>query len=198
MTPSRSLCAQTHEIDKEARDLAKKVAVRLVGKLGITDSDQEDIVQELLFKLAKRLHKYDPAIPWRNFVKMIYKRHVATMLEARRCHTRGGDIVHLSLSEVVLDAEGQEATLGDLARKDHVPRLSNDAVLLDHDQIDLRMDVDEAIRRLPSKLQRLAELLKYYSPSEAAKELKVPRTTVYANMLKIREAFEKMGIEKLL
>ena len=48
-------------IDEYAVRIIKYKARQLVGRVGFTESDREDLEQEMILDLLQRLPKYDPA-----------------------------------------------------------------------------------------------------------------------------------------
>lgn len=67
------------------------MARKLVGKAGFTDSDLDDIKQDLRADVLSRLGRFDPArSPRHGFVVMRARRCAATILERRRAAKRNG------------------------------------------------------------------------------------------------------------
>ncbi len=64
--------------------------------------------------------------------------------------------------------------------------------------VDLRLDVKELLSTLPNDLQGLAELLKTQSMAEVARQLCVPRSTLYQSVHSLRARFRRAGLEKYL
>lgn len=63
----------------------------------------------------------------------------------------------------------------------------------DHDQMELRLDCEEVLDRLPPDLGRIAELLKVMSLSDAARELGIPKTTLWNRLAVLRRHFAAAG-----
>ena len=63
------------------------------------------------------------------------------------------------------------------------------------DQLDIKMDLEEILSRMPEHLQRICNLLKEYPVEETAKKLRIHRSTVYRQMIEIREYFIRSGYE---
>ena len=53
-------------IDEYAVQIIKFKAKQLVGRVGLTDSDREDLEQEMILDLLQRLPKYNPDRAQRN------------------------------------------------------------------------------------------------------------------------------------
>jgi RNA polymerase sigma-70 factor (ECF subfamily) len=60
------------------------------------------------------------------------------------------------------------------------------------------MDLDRAIASLPDELRDLCERLRYDTMAEIAREMGVPRTTLYDRLSKLRDAFREAGLEDYL
>jgi len=61
---------------------------------------------------------------------------------------------------------------------------------------DLAIDVREAIATLPDDMRELVDLLMVYSPSDLARELGVPRTTIHDRIRKLRWHLRKTALPK--
>ena len=65
-------------------------------------------------------------------------------------------------------------------------------------QNDIRFDVDRVIAALPEDLQELCEKLQSSNMAEIAREMGVPRSTLYGKLTKLRDAFREAGLEEYL
>ena len=63
---------------------------------------------------------------------------------------------------------------------------------------EIRMDLDRAIASLPDELRDLCERLRDDTMAEIAREMGVPRTTLYDRLSKLRDAFREAGLEDYL
>jgi RNA polymerase sigma factor (sigma-70 family) len=145
------------------------LAYRMTG----SRADAEDIAQEVLCKLYRNLHRYDPAQPLRNWLVRIASNHTLNWLERRRVPTvsldadaagRGG------LEWLAIDPSPSPA--------DRVERLEEGAL------------VEAALARLPAN-QRLVFVLKFMedcTAEEIAEIVGAPRNTVKTWIFRAREA----------
>ena len=95
-------------IDPYAAGLIKYKARRLIGQAGFTASDREDIEQELILDLLRRLPKYDPKRAQRNtFIARVVEHRVATLIEAQKAGIRDYRRCRCSLNDRFEDEDGR-------------------------------------------------------------------------------------------
>ena len=68
----------------------------------------------------------------------------------------------------------------------------------DREQNDIRFDLERVIAALPEDLQDLCEKLQSSNMAEIAREMGVPRSTLYGKLTKLRDAFRDGGLEEYL
>ena len=66
------------------------------------------------------------------------------------------------------------------------------------ERIDLDIDLDRAMAKLPKELRRLCDLLTENSIAEVSRKLGVARSTLYSAIYKLRKVFEKAGLKDYL
>ena len=95
-------------IDLSAAGLIRFKARQLVGKAGFTASDREDIEQELILDLLRRLPKYDPKRAQRNtFIARVVEHRVATLIAAQKAGIRDYWRCRCSLNDRFEDEDGR-------------------------------------------------------------------------------------------
>jgi len=166
----------------------------LVGQVGLTADDVEDIEQELSTHLLERLPKFDPdkASP-NTFAARLVDKKICSILRYRTQEIRDSRNKPRSLNEYVPDGEGSTVQLGYTLERDErasLPRLTPEQ------ETALRLDVESVLASLPPDVRHLAELLKHMSMSDAAKEMGMPRTTLYRLRCKLRKALEAAGLDE--
>jgi len=183
-------------IDGFAARLIRRKARQLVRQPGYKSSDQPDLEQEMKLRVWLRFAQFDPAkAHWHAFVTTVIERHTATLAQLNSRQKRREATPTVSLSEPNEDGEEGWGELWEILGAEHREGITGRYVAHDQQQVDLRLDMRKLISRLPEDLRELCELLKYYNPTEAAKLLKVPRTTVVAMVDRIREHFEFSGFQ---
>ena len=185
-------------IDKYAADLIRHKARQLVGKAGFTEDDRPDLEQELMIDLLQRMRHFNPAKAKKTtFMARIVERHISTILEARFAQCRDWRLCQTSLNEPLDNGEGDtteridfldgEGSLGGGTRETR-ERLAHE----------IRMDLDRAIASLPEDLRDLCVGLHDSTMAEIAREMGIPRTTLYDRLSKLREAFIEAGLTDYL
>lgn len=176
--------------------LIKKRVRRLVGKHGISTSDQEDLEQDLYLHLLERLRRFDENLQnIQAYLGKILDHRVVTILRKRTAEKRDHRR-HRSLSESARDIDGQTVELAALIPDDHVTDrdgLAREGSLARKER---EIDVNAVMALLPENLRVLADRLKWDTPSEVARQTGVPRTTVNDAIRRIRKHFEEHGIEQ--
>jgi RNA polymerase sigma-70 factor (ECF subfamily) len=62
----------------------------------------------------------------------------------------------------------------------------------------MRMDIERVLNALPDDLRDLCERLRESNMAEIAREMGIPRTTLYDKLTKIRETFRKARLDDYL
>jgi len=186
-------------LDDYAVRLIRHKARQLARRSDFSGSDRQDIEQELLLDLLRRLPDYRPDRAQRStFVARVIEHKVATLLEARGREKRGARVRTRSLSEQVRDCEGEAASLADTVREQDYFRRTGQHRRQRTDRCDLCMDVQTILARLSPEHRRLCGLLQTMSVAAASRELGIPRGTLYEEIAKLRAIFEDAGLRKFL
>lgn len=154
-------------------------AWKLAGKYGFAVHETEDIRQELTLHLLKQWPNYDETKSEpTTFIAAVINAKVRDMLRVQRAQLREeplDDFLEEELDEGILDGiRGQ-------------PDVS------DFDRIDLRLDFETVMARLPPDLRQIAELLQEMSVTDAAHTLGLPRSTLRDQLPAIRAHFIAAG-----
>jgi RNA polymerase sigma factor (sigma-70 family) len=183
-------------IDPEITKLVRYEAGKAIGKTGFRKHDQEDIEQELMIAAIKALKKYDPSKGTkevllrsviRNTLNSIYRYRQAQMRDWRKVE---------SLNVLVEDPEETYEAVDLVTDKGYFGGFDIEA-MSPNDGINLKMDIDSIIEKLPEKLRELCNDMKYMTVLEAAAKRKISKDTVYRQLKKIRQFMEESGFLKL-
>lgn len=167
-------------------------AQQLIGKYGFSQSDAEDIEQSLALDLIERLPNFNPAKATLNtFCARVIERQISKLIRHRKQGKR--DYRRQSLS---LDSH---SPFGDESSSDYRESIEYGvAARGDEEDADLRIDVTATIARLPEDLKEIACRLRTESVAEVARDMDVPRTTLYGAIERIRLFFESAGLKAYL
>ncbi|WP_058868173.1 sigma factor [Chloracidobacterium thermophilum] len=186
-------------IDEYAVQIIKYKARQLVGRVGFTESDREDLEQEMLMDLLQRLPKYNPDRAQRNtFIARVVEHKIATIIEARKAGLRDYRLCNCSLNDRLEDEEGGSVErMETIDQEDYLRRtgrLSRPASELR----DLSLDVRKAIAKLPPELRELCKRLDTDTVTEISRDTGIPRGTIYESINKLRAIFEDAGLRDYL
>jgi RNA polymerase sigma-70 factor (ECF subfamily) len=183
-----------------ARDVIRHKARQLIGKYGFTRDDYDDLQQEMMLDLLRRLGKYDPSkAGLSTFVARIVDRKVSTLIRHQRQEKRDYRRPVCSLDAQVEDQDGQARGLDEVLSQD-----AFDDEVARHDRpsaerLDLRLDLSLVLDELPDDLRQLALRLQTRTVAEIARELGVPRSTLYEKgIARLRKIFEDKGLREYL
>ena len=182
-------------IDPYAAGLIRFKARQLVGQAGFTASDREDIEQELILDLLRRLPKYDPKRAQRNtFIARVVEHRVATLIEAQKAGIRDYRRCRCSLNDRFEDEDGRSVERAEtFDQEDYLLRTG--AQSRPSDELSaLAIDVTAVLEELPPKLRNLCRRLKDETVTEISRGTGVPRGTIYESIKKLREIFEDAGL----
>jgi RNA polymerase sigma-70 factor (ECF subfamily) len=186
-------------IDNYAVRLIKNKARQLIGLAGFTESDREDIEQEMLLDLLRRLPKFDPRRAQRStFIARIIEHKIATLIEAQEAAVRDYRKRAFSLNEEMKDGDGATVERGDTFDQDcylrRTDQVSNSTCLAHDLSIDLRV----FLAALPPELRTLCEQLAGESVADLVRRTGTPRSTIYESIKKLRRLLEDAGLDEYL
>ena len=155
------------QADEYAARLVRLKARQLIGRYGFTESDREDIEQELKLDLLERLPDYDPERgSLEGFVSGVVDHKISRLLEKRAAAKRNPGRVEYSLNEAIPDDQG-----GQVERAAAMP----DEILPHNGQQDLALDLADALSELSPDLRRLCRQLREKGVTEIARQEGVSR-----------------------
>jgi RNA polymerase sigma-70 factor, ECF subfamily len=186
------------DIDPVAKEVIRRKARYLKRRGGFSPSDLPDLEQELWQHLLNRMPTYDPSLTdWEKFASAVVTAWAANCLRDRFAAKR--DPRRLRPLPTTTESDQQES----VRPEDMLSGQAHDARLGIHhpseqERLELQLDVREALENLPADLRRIAERLQHITPAELARELGMPRTTLYGMIERIRRRFERWGLGKNL
>jgi RNA polymerase sigma-70 factor (ECF subfamily) len=187
-------------LDGYARKVIRYKARQLIGKYGFTRDDYDDLQQEMMLDLLSRLGKYDPSkAGLSTFVARVVDRKVSNLIRHRKQEKRKFSVRVLPLDAEVDGQDGEPLGLDEVLSQD-----AFDDEVGRHDRprserLDLRIDLTLALDELPDDLRELARRLQTRTMAEIARELGVPRSTLYEKgMARLRKIFEDKGLREYL
>lgn len=181
------------EINDEIINIVNIKVNRLIRSSSYRPDERDDIVQELLMHLHRRLPKFDPEkAGLSTYIDMVLSTKIILMVHERRerQHRRPSSI---SIEEFSFDDENEDL-------KSHV--LDNEAEKIwdrEKHRADLRHDLEETLSRLPANLREIARMLgESRKRKEIAEKMGIHRDTVLKMIYDLRSALKEAGIDEYL
>lgn len=192
--------AKQRVLEGYARDVIRHKAWQLVGKYGFTLDDYDDLQQEMMLDLLRRLGKYDPSrAGLSTFVARIVDRKVSTLIRHQRQEKRDYRRRVCPLDEQVEDHEGHARGLDEILSQDAYDEEVGRHDRPECERVDLTLDLTLVLNELPEDLLELARRLQTRTVAEIARELGVPRSTLYEKgIARLRKIFEDRGLREYL
>jgi len=187
------------ELDAKTVKRIWSKAVQLCKQEGFRADEWPDLQQELVVHVLEQLPKYDPRRGKReHFLASIISHKATDMTRIRRAKQRGHQVEVVSLHEPVATAGDEQVLIEDLAVDDalQVQRGLNGRVT--EEQIHCRVDVLRVEATLTVRQQKICRRLRFASITEVAAELRMPRSTLYEELARIRQAFKRAGLDEYL
>jgi len=176
-------------IDEVAAKLIKRKARHAIGKAGLNRSDREDLEQDLVVELLAWLPKYDPSKASREtFIATVLDSKISNILRHRRADMRYCGREEFSLNETIDDGDGRDVARAETLSTESAQRYESP------DDVLARIDMEEAVSKLPAGLRALYDQLQQLPLSEAAQRLGIPLSTAWSQLLKLRAALRAAGV----
>ncbi len=186
-------------IDDYAVRIIKYKARQLVGRVGFTESDRQDLEQEMVFDLLRRLPKFKPERAQRNtFIARVVEHKVATIIEAQKAGMRDYRLCPCSLNDRFENEEGGSVERIDTINQDDYLQRTGNLSRPISDLRGLSIDIRNAVEKLPPELRDLCKRLQVESVTEISRDTGIPRGTIYESIKKLRTLFEDAGLKDYL
>lgn len=168
---------------------------QLIGRHGFTQSDFDDIRQELLTDVVERLPKFNGDLAGaKTFVCRLINNRIANLIEHRKAGCRNRQREECSMDDWVRDEDGAWARRDSATDARRLRAHRGVSPREDQEQADLAMDVESAIASLPDDLRDLCERLKTQTVLEISRNTGVSCAALYRRIKKLRELFEAAGL----
>ncbi|HUT61010.1 MAG TPA: sigma factor [Phycisphaerae bacterium] len=166
----------------------------MIGRYGFTASDREDIEQELMLDLFRRLPRFDPKRAKRKtFINRVVDHGVARLIERQQAEMRDYRRNGGSLSEEVKTPEGDRVERADLLDAEaYRPGCS-----VEDDRL-LELDVEAVLAELPDELSVVAIRLRTRSVAAVAREMGITRTALCEQIARLRRSFGNAAMRECL
>ena len=190
-----------HGADEYALKLVRAKARKYLGRYGLTAADVEDMQQELLLHLHFAMKKYDPSRGERTtFMDRVVQKRILSIIRYKTASPRDYRKEAHSLNEPAPgDTSDSDLTWGDcLDEETYLAATAQGSVRSVEETRDLAIDTEAALGRLPPELREFCLRLTDAAITALARELDMPRTTLYERIKRIREALREAGIDDYL
>lgn len=174
--------------DTVAAELIRRKAAQLKRRVEFRYCDVRDLRHDLTADFWARHTDFDHRRgSWPAFVRKIVDHHAATMIA--RQWTATADPRHMVSLNVMVECDDGCAQLGDTLEESIHERRGR------HYQsvfaaVDLRLDIETVLQRLPAKDRLICRLLLTLSPTEIESRAGIARSTLYNRLQHIRAPFE--------
>jgi RNA polymerase sigma factor (sigma-70 family) len=148
--------------------------------------DEEDLIQEILLWWVTQRQWYNKqrGASIQTFFRHVARNRLSDIYQEQTTEKRGGTSYPLSLNRPVLNKEGDTAELGDF-----VPNPKDVA-----SEVEGQIERDRILAWLTPRQRELAQgLAQDYSLAEMARRMKVPRTTLKDELIRIQRILRKNG-----
>jgi len=190
---------QPLEITEFAQRLIHRKAKQLCRTAGFTAADQEDLEQELTLWLLQRLDKFSPELGHENvFFTTVIERACSTILRQQTAEKRDPARLACSLNALLDDGDGGKVELGETLSEDGRDAMTGRSARGTEERLQMALDLETVIAKLPPHLRDLAQRLKHSSITEIAQQTGIPRSSINRRVGQLRQHFEEAGLRDYL
>src|SRR3989339_1704543 len=151
---------------------------RLIGDLRLARWEREDLQQELLLHLIRRLSAFDPGrASRRTFISRIVANRFKSIIEERQALKRDTRKDARSLDSPAHRDRPDGHARVDLLSNDTYRRRLTDCDLTDEERRDMKIDIQILLGRMPARERAICRLLYRGEPASGiARQLKIHRS----------------------
>jgi RNA polymerase sigma factor (sigma-70 family) len=181
-----------------ARFIRAKVR-QLIGRVGFTEADRDDLLQDFALDLLQRRESFHPdTATWEAFVVVVCENRYATLLAHRRAAKRSAEHEGGSLNRPIKDAEGNRTEFGKTLSDSQQQLRSGQHRRSQQDVWELAQDVARVLDEMPPTMRKVCEIAMRQSKAAAARELGISQGKLYEIIGRILARFEKAGLRDYL
>jgi len=174
-------------------------ARQVAGTRGFASDEHEDLAQQLRLYVLQQAKLFDPSVSdWPAFVTMLVERYLSTLVLRRRRALPRKPASLTSLSDLTTDDVGEPVELIDNVTLDDVEARTGVHVRTAEEWVDLKLDVETALAMIPEEQREAIGRLRYQSVATVARDLGIPRTTLWMWIRGVRPLMTRMGLKKFL
>lgn len=186
-------------LDRYSIELITFKSKRLCRQAGLTESDIDDIVMDLVIYLRSRLDQYDPdRASHKTFVNCVLENRVREIVYERTRATYDHRRNDYSLDESYTNDLGEVISKGDLIEEDEYQIKTGNITRPQAELAELRIDVQRALESLPDEWHRICLLMSEHSMVEVSRITGIKRHRLYAIRNRIQEIFRVFGLDAYL
>jgi len=190
-------------LPQEITTLIIKKAKRLVGRYRFSESDRQEIEQQIIFEVLRRRSTVDEARARQmGFLIMLVQHAVADIVAARRAASRDYRREEGVLSQWILASTSEHPLYREwMTRGEQITeqesRVHRGLPYIDPEDIrDLAIDMSDAAASLPDHLREIYTRLKELGSARAvANAVGMHPSSVYDAIKMIKDHFQKAGLE---
>lgn len=192
--------ANSSPLPQYIRTLIQVTVKRMISTQGFTESDREDLEQQIALEVIRRRPGYDPTkAQEKTFLARLVKHAVADIIAARKASNRDYRREGGSLDQWVKGSAGEWARRGETITEEAAGRRTGQPGALPEELRDLAIEMAKVAAALPPRLREIYELLKTHgSVGEVARVAGMHRSSVYDALGQIRQRFEEAGLDGYL
>lgn len=186
------------ELDEQTVETIRIKAWGLIGNYGFTYDDFDDIQQEITLDLLTRLSEYDPdKASIRTFISRIIDYKVQQITEERSTDKERIRQASASLNDSFSESEGELTERIQSVTQNNLPWNESDAGSPAVDLSNLRVDLRRVLSTLSPQQLDICARLSRDNIADVARQMGLPRMTLYYHLKKIREHFENAGLKNI-
>ena len=167
-------------IDDYAVRIIKHKARKLIGSKGFSKSDREDLEQEMIYDLLRRLPKYDSAKAQLNtFIARVVENRISSIIEEREAGKRDWHLCTTSLNDRFDQGENDTVERQEVYDMDECLSQTGRFPPNPFDQKQHRIDLGSAIPALPPELRSFCKRVLPESVTEIFRYTGIPHGRVW-------------------